>query len=208
MISTDKILLDLLKKNLDSLERATLWVFLTLLIIFFSNIRKESEFEIANIKIDKKHSGIVLYGLLCCLNFQVLHLVQNVSYILGCVSNKSLACLVLKLHPWIFNPFSETENITGHISNNLGFLLLLILWWFGFSIAEGLFVKKSSKIEVVGTIMFGIYLVLGTLCLIHIIEIIYNYNFRKIKIIYTLLGAIISYILSFQLIKLLKNFHN
>lgn len=201
MTELDKILLDQLKKNLDSLEKVTVWIFITLIVLFFANLKDEDELEIAGIKIDRKYSGVLLYAVLCCLNFQVLHLLQNVSYILDTIKSKEIAMIALKLHPWIFNPFSETENIVGYFTDNLGFPILLFLWWFGFSIAQNLFLQNKKGINVIGFTLFGLFLIFGIVSLILISEIIVMYNFSKIKIFLTLFGALICYLISFWLIK-------
>lgn len=181
MTDTDKILLDQLKQNLDSLENVTIWIFAALLVIFVAKLKVDDEIEVGGIKIRREHVGIVAYSVLCALNFQILHLLQNIYYVYDTTPEKSSAILILRLHPWIFNPVSVTSNFVEYVVDYSRFSLLLFLWWFGFAIAQILFLRNNQDLGSIGIVLFGIYLVLGA-------------------------GTVISYFIAFWLIKNLPIF--
>ena len=72
-----KFILDSLKANLNSLDSATTWIFVTLLIVVLASFSSDERLEFASFKIDKKYAGPIIYAMLVGLNFQVLKLQRS-----------------------------------------------------------------------------------------------------------------------------------
>ncbi|TYA66008.1 hypothetical protein [Seonamhaeicola marinus] len=200
-MENNKFILDSLKANLNSLDSATTWIFVTLLIVVLASFGSDEKLEFASFKIDRKYAGPIIYGMLVGLNFQVLKLLHNVNSIL--IEIKSgfgaetfeLARIMLNKHPWIFNPFSEFESITSLIFDNLGYALLIVIWWMGNAIAYKLMFKQGRKIKLVGTGLAGLYLVFGLSSMAMIQAISEKVTYSSLKLITPFVGIVIGAVL-------------
>lgn len=152
---------------MDSLESATIWIFVTLLIVVLASFRKNDDLEFVSFKIPRKYAGPILYSMMIGLNFQVLKLFHNVNSIVQelklnysketFIAGKTL----INSHPWVFNPFSEFSTETSILFDNLGYALLIVLWWLGNAAAYKLMFRESKTIKLIGIGLASIYLILG-----------------------------------------------
>ena len=160
MTEFDKSSIELIGGNLDALQSSATWIFVTLFILFLANI-KDGELQISSFRIRAEYGGVALYGILCGLNFQVLHLLQNISDILETIPDTKSVISLLKLQPWILNPFIETTSFAGFFFDSIGSPASLFLWWIGFIIAQILFLKSKQKLSPGVIMMLSIYLIIG-----------------------------------------------
>ncbi|GAA0877319.1 hypothetical protein GCM10009119_02870 [Algoriphagus jejuensis] len=214
----DKLMLDGLKANIDALDKATTWIFVTLLIVVLASFRPDDKLEFASFKIDKKNAGPLIYGMLVGLNFQVVKLLHNINSIIIEIKNNfdaeafDAAKITLNKHPWIFNPFAEYNTITSLVFDNLGYAFLIIIWWLGNAIAYKMMFKQNNKIRLIGMGLAGLYLFFGLSSMILIQNITSLVTDDPLKIITPfigiILGGIIFSILSYPLRKELKKADN
>lgn len=201
----------LLNKSLDSCDKATMWIFITLIGLLVTSFQKGDTIEVIKLKISKSHSGSLLYVVLIGLNFQVIKILQNISHITSQIKLTEENRLIYEIHPWVFNPFSKTSGTLSYFTDHIGFSILIILWWLGFAIAQKLLLSGTYKIKNFGRILFIIYLFLGVLSLLLIQDIFFLLGVDYIKIVYELvgigLGTLIFYIISNR-IKLIQNIFN
>ena len=137
---------------------------------------KEQSIEIAKIVIPKDTAGVVIFGTLCALNFKVLYLLQRIALALRLLAPRlDVPRLKIRLHPWIFNPFAETDQGLGLLTDNAGYSLLLLQWWFGFHTGWYLALHepttKSLFLQASTFTLAAIYLALGLLTMLVISDL-------------------------------------
>jgi hypothetical protein len=165
-------MLESLKANMDALDSATTWIFITLLIIVLSSFGSSDKLEFASIKIKKKYGGLLVYGMMVGLNFQVLKLLHNISSLISQVPNCD-AKIVLNTHPGIFNPFAEFGSESSLLFDHLGYALMIVIWWIGNAVAFKMLHREELKIRCIGFVLAGIYVLLGFASMMLIGEICY-----------------------------------
>ena len=162
----DKLMLAHLKANLDSLESATTWIFITLLIVVLASFRNDDTLEFASFKVERRYGGPIVYAMLVGLNFQILKLLYNVNAVvneLNCIDKLAETQQVLHKHPWIFNPFSEYSSSTSIILDNFGYVFLIVTWWIGNAVAFKLMYRENRKVKRIGFILAVLYTLFGLL---------------------------------------------
>lgn len=191
----DEIYISRVEKCLDQLDKASIWIFLAMILLIISSLSNTDEYSVGSIKIKKNKSGLFLYLVLCVLNFQILRLLQILNFSFDKIANKSEVIVKLKTHTWIFNPFLETNGLISYFIDNIGITLLIIIWWFGFAIANKEISSINSRtIKKLNTILFFMYLLFGILSL-SIIQIIYiGIGDYITKLIFQIAGIIIGLI--------------
>ncbi len=182
--------IDVLKNNLDALDKTTSWSVTLLFVIIITTLFTQDNIKILNIGIPKNISATVLFGILCGINFKVFHLLQNIRKILSILSPKTeLATMRIRLHHWVLNPFSETDRKFSWFSDNFGYVLLLLFWWAGAQ--AGFFLIRthanSTKVFIMSSFLFFVYLFLGIISMFLISDIINEVcqNKASIRIKYT-----------------------
>lgn len=201
----ENILIDILKKSLDSLDKYTIWIFATLIAISLSLLQREDKFKVGTLEIEKRSGGILLYLLLCSLNYLVLKQLQNIEHIYNQLKTSKKLLLTLQLHPWIFNPFSKTSGVIGNITDHIGYPFLIIIWWIGFALAQRLIQYSDNKIKLISVIFFVIYLLLGLLSLMIVLNLIGQIEPNSPKIIIQYFGIGIGLLLFTIIMKRGKN---
>ena len=163
---------------MTALKEASSFVFVTLLVTALSGIQKETKIKIGSFEITKEYAGVVLFATLCALVFHFFKLFNNLASLRSQlpVSRIEEADFIIRANPWIFNPFSETDTPLNFLSDNLGFGLLLTIWWLGFH--TGLFYsERSGRIWVlVGRLLAMVYLTFGLITMIIISQLISEIN--------------------------------
>ena len=166
-MTKDQLLLESAKAHLTSLESATTWVFLTLLIVVLASFRNEKTLEFASFKVERKFGGPLMYAMLVGINFQILKLVHNLDSIVQelAVDRTSESFLfvseILHKHPWLFNPYSEYDSSTSGFFDNFGFVFLIAIWWIGNAVAFKLMYREEIKVKLIGLGLGVLYLVFG-----------------------------------------------
>lgn len=188
----DERYLKYIENSLTQLDKATTWIFLTLMVIILTNSKSE-EYEFGSIKIKKGQSGLVFYIILCGLNFHILKLLQLLSSSFALIKNKAAAMKDIQSSTWIFNPFSRTTGLMGIITDNIGLPLLIILWWLGFALVnkEISISKYNSKLSTFIMILFCLYLLFGLFSLLLIQDLLLTMGSNRDKLISQLAGIII-----------------
>ena len=164
-----KELIDSLKSTLDALQKTVNWALLAILATAAAAMYTSSNtVKLVNIEIPREITGVITFGLLCCVNFGALRHFQRLSFILRILHpNVEQAHLRIRLHPWAINPFSESdsEGYMGYVTDNLGYGLLLLQWWAG--LHTGFYLVRafapSRTLQTVAACLAGLYLVLGLL---------------------------------------------
>ena len=178
-------ILDNLKISMESLEKTTTWGILLLFATLIAALFTTNSIVISGINIPKNISGIVTFGILCSLNFKVFHLLQNIKSLLKIIEPKTeIAHMKIRFHPWVLNPFSETQGRLSLFSDNFGYALLLLFWWTGaqtgfFLIRTGV---QDPKLKTIGIILFFVYLCLGLMSMFLISDLISTVCKEKVSI--------------------------
>ena len=148
--------------TLNSLESVVTWGFIALLAAAISGIQNEQKIKLGSFELEKQYAGVAILVALCGLEFQAMRLFQNLAYVLSqVVANSEQAKLALRTHPWFFNPFSENSGFISAFTDNLGFALLLILWWFGFHTSFFMLRGASLTARRIGIVLSLLYLLFG-----------------------------------------------
>jgi hypothetical protein len=181
-----------IENALGQLDKATSWIFLTLMVIILSS-NKTDDYEFGDIKIKKGQSALVLYLILCGLNFQVLKYLQVLSSSFSFIKDKSIAIANIQYDTWVFNPFSRTTGIVGLFTDNIGLPILIILWWLGFALAnkEISKTKQSKAASTIILLLFCLYLLFGLLSLIIIQDLLLRIGNNTDKLISQFIGIIV-----------------
>ena len=157
--------LSTVETTLDALAKTTSWAFAALLAAAVTTLyNKDNVIEIGTVKLPREIAGVTVFGLLCALNFRALCLFQRLSVALELLHpNLEIASLRVRLHTWASNPFAETANRLGFITDNAGYAVLLLQWWLGAHLGFYLVIRFASSVWV-RAIAMGLsvlYLVLG-----------------------------------------------
>ena len=153
--------LSIISSTLDKLDKATSWALVALVAAALSSLQRQKRINIAGFEIDKEYAGGVMFVILCGLNFQSMRLLQNLRYLYDQTSLQAEATLLVRTHPWFFNPFSETTGLFSQIADNIGFALLLLLWWLGFHTGFFLLRGMGGRWNIIGIALSQVYLILG-----------------------------------------------
>lgn len=174
----DEKIIELITTNLDSIKEITSFAILTTIAIAISKLEKDEKIEIGDIEIPKNYAGAILFATLCCLIFQLFRLFNSLIYLRTKISGASLntADFVIRSNPWIFNPFAETDTSLSLLSDNLGFGLLLIIWWLGFHTSSSLLESSSRIWLLTGRLLSLVYLTFGLVTMILISQLISEIN--------------------------------
>ena len=129
----DKVI-GMITTTMASLKESTSFAMLTLIAITVSKAQKEDKVKVSSIELAKEYAGLALFTTLCILIFQTLRLFNNLFFLRNQLTKDGLeiANFLIRSNPWIFNPFAETKTSLSFLSDNLGFGILLIIWWLGF----------------------------------------------------------------------------
>lgn len=160
----EEIILKNIEGTLDALDKASIWILVTVLVSLVSATSTDRKIKIGEIEIERRISGIAVFVVLCGLNFYSLKLYNNLYslyYDLMALpfhnaENKKEAIqkayLTMRQNPWVFNPFSETHTLQSALLDNLGIAMNILLWWLGLTLAfrEVLIDFKPSDSEMRG----------------------------------------------------------
>ena len=198
----DKDIIKFIEHSLTSLDKATTWIFLTLMAILLSGNNSE-EYEFGGIKIKKGHSALVFYMVLCALNFQVLKLMQLLSSNFSAVKDRAVAIQTIQNDTWLFNPFTRTNSFIGNVTDNLGLPLLILMWWLGFALAnrEISHLRGRKKNSVLILVLFFVYLFEGLLSLIVLEDLLIRIGGNVDKMIWQFGGVAMGITLFFMMDK-------
>ncbi|MCC7190418.1 MAG: hypothetical protein IT312_16900 [Anaerolineales bacterium] len=171
----DELFLAAISSTLDALDKTTSWAVVALLATAISGIQRDKKIKVGDFEISSKYAGVVTFAILCGLNFEILRLLQNLSFLLSNVGSKlENAKIIITTHSWIFNPFAQTSGILSPFTDNLGLALLLLIWWLGYH--TGFFLHQTTQRAWTGYLLSAIYLVLGLVSMILIISLIAQIN--------------------------------
>lgn len=171
----DELFLAAISSTLDALDKTTSWAVVALVATAFSGIQRDKKIKVGDFEISSKYAGVVTFAILCGLNFEILRLLQNLSFLLDNVGSKlENAKIIITTHSWILNPFAQTSGILGLFTDNLGLALLLLIWWLGFH--TGFFLHQTTKQIWIGYLLSSIYLVLGLVSMIMIMSLVAQVN--------------------------------
>jgi hypothetical protein len=179
-------ILSTIETTLDALASTTNWGLAALLATVVATLySKENTIDIGSLKVPREIAGLATFGLLCALSFRGLCLFQRLSVSLELLHPKlEIASLRIRLHVWAFNPFAETANRLGLITDNAGYALLLLQWWFGAH--TGLYLVRhfasSGMVRAVSVFLALLYLALGLATMFLISTILQTICFRKASI--------------------------
>ena len=199
-------LIDNIKKIIDSLDKTTSWGLVMLFATLTTALYTKKTITILGATVPKNISGIATFGILCCINFKIFHLLQNLkSSLMLLESDREVAYMRIRLHTWTMNPFSETEGKFSLISDNFGYTLLILLWWLGAQTGFYLIQYEiaDTKLIIIFIFFYFVYLSLGIISMILISELISiicsNDLYKKIKLVLTLIGIPFGLALTFLL---------
>lgn len=171
----DELFLAAISATLDSLDKATSWAFVALVATAISGSQGDKKIKIGEIEISSQYAGTVTFAILCGLNFQVLRLLQNLSFLFSNVGLKTEnARVIITTHSWILNPFAQTSGVLSPFTDNLGLALLLLLWWLGFH--TGFFLHRNTKRAWIENLLTIIYLVFGLISMVLIMTLMTKIN--------------------------------
>lgn len=166
-----------LASDLKSLESIATWSFVALGAAVISAVQGETKVKVGSFEIGRQHAGVVVFAVLCGLTFQAMRLLQNLAYALSQITiNAEQAKLIIRTNPWLLNPFSETSGIISPFTDNWGYALLLILWWFGFHTGIFLLQGASTYLKRIGYLLMGLYLLFGLISMFIISRLIAQVN--------------------------------
>lgn len=154
-----------IETTLDALAKGNNWALGALLATAIATLYgKDNTIDIGSLKVPGEIAGLATFGLLCALNFRVLCLFQRLSVALELLHPElDIAFLRIRLHTWASNPFAETANRLGFVTDNAGYALLLLQWWFGAH--TGLYLVRrfasSGAIKAVAVSLAILYFVFG-----------------------------------------------
>jgi hypothetical protein len=165
----------IIDNSLDSLDKLSIWIFTSFIIALLSILSDKEEISFGPFSIQKKYAGIIIYIMLFSLAFTMFKLLNTFADAyrgliwLNLSKDEFMRDVNLKIqnHTWVFNPFSKTNNQFSFIIDNIGFPMLIIIWWIGNAIAHLLTQRSSNKIfSAMGLCFAGLYLLLGLGCLL------------------------------------------
>ncbi len=199
----EKIFSENIVSGLDQLEKTSIWIFITLIVILISSFQNENDIEIGKIKLSRKKSGMILYFVLCALNLQMLKVFQGIFHSFNSLENKEEIIVKMQTHHWVFNPFSMTKGIIGYITDNIGLICLIVLWWLGLSLSsvEVLRDEESNNTKMLIPTLFFTYLILGLFSLILIQDLMLKIGGYEIRIISQFIGILIGVFLFYTISK-------
>lgn len=173
----DKIL-RMISANMTSLKEVTSFAIVTMVAIAISKAQKEDKVKIGSLEIVKDYAGVILFATLCSLIFQTLRLFNNLIFLRTQVSSANLdkADFIIRANTWIFNPFAQTDTPLSFLTDNLGFSLLLIIWWLGFHTGFSLLESSTRLWILIGRLLSLIYLLFGLIIMILISQLIFEVN--------------------------------
>lgn len=167
----EDLVLSAIGDTLKALNKTTTWSFVFLLATAASALQRGQKIKFGDFEIDTNYAGTLTFALLCGINFEILRLLQNLSFLFSRTGTKiDQAIMFIRTYPWMLNPFTETSGGYGLFTDNFGFALLLMLWWFGFH--TGMFLNQDSKSISIGLILSMVYLAFGILSMLKIFSLL------------------------------------
>ena len=191
----DSKYIDLIKDNLGALDKATIWIFVILIVLCISLFSEKPDIEIDKIKIKKEFSGLILYATLCCINFQILHSLQNLNYLYHKLALKDEAIAILNSHVWLFNPFMKSSEPLNLITDYIGLPLLIVMWWIGFALAQKGVSETYKNQKKIAVLLFFIYIIEGLSSIFILQQMQLEVNNDQYRTISNLIGMLVGLIL-------------
>ena len=198
----EELLLKIIENTLDSLDKLTIWLFSSFIVVLISLFSSKDELSFGAFTIKKKYAGAILYLMLCGLTFDVFKLLNNLSDTYDRLLWQSLnsetpqkaieavekAKLILHTHTWVFNPFAQTGSLFSGIVDNIGYPMLITIWWFGNALAQSTLSTHNILLRLFGLICAGLYLLLGLGCMLQIGQLTNDVCNSQIKNITPFIG--------------------
>lgn len=198
-------LLGIIKDSLDSLDKLTIWLFTSFIVILISLFSSKDELSFGAFEINKKYAGAILYLMLCGLTFNVFKLLNNLSDAYDRLLWQSLnsetpqkalesiekAKLIFHTHTWIFNPFAQTGSFFSGLVDNIGYPMLITIWWFGNALAQSTLTNHNILLRLFGLLCAGLYLLLGLGCMVQIGQLTAKVCDSQLKMITPFIGILV-----------------
>nr|WP_281721321.1 hypothetical protein [Nitrosomonas nitrosa] len=172
----DDTVLSSISSILDKLDGVTSLALVVLVAVMLATVQKDEKIKIASVEVAKEYAGVSLFALLCGLIFHGLRLLQNLNALFAQISSSTSAfdqaIISIRYHSWFFNPFAETSGNISFLTDNIGYSLLLLLWWLGFHTGFFLLRDTTRTWRVIGIAFFFTYLIFGLLSMMQIASLI------------------------------------
>lgn len=127
-----KMLLESISKNLDSLAEIIKWAILFSVALWWAGFQRQNPIEALGVKIQREHAfflGVIVYSV---VNLVVLIRFLRLGDLLNAVSDASLTEGITRLstHAWELNPFSYFGlGLVPRAHSCLGYGSLIAVWW-------------------------------------------------------------------------------
>lgn len=188
-------IIEALTSHLNSLEATVSALIIITLATAWAGIQRKDPIEIFSTEVRRKDAAAVLSVIYIISNIMIAFLFWRIGDLILLLEKDTYVegLSVVATHRWILNPYALFEDsVISQIVASVGFGLLIVVWWMGFTSLYALRDNKNGPTRHVFDAVFLIIGLLSMLCVQRVyLIVLYDLNMLPIKMRETLSHAFI-----------------